>query len=851
MLSHPLIVMTVVSSSDADPLSAMQELTSIHHTPACFTNGQYDPSVQRVFVLLDDASTRQKDPLIILRSLQNYFPTASTKLLTINTLPVTNPNLHQPDMWSRYLIPKFFPQHAPSVDLSKVLPISQTTQQPVIGCRLSGDDFMKLQDFCVWLFSEQIAPHVERRLAILSNQVNETKKGMKNVLKSFWRKPRDESDFSRGGVKYRYDKIETQIMLLADMSFMIKDYETALSMYRLVKDDYKSDKSNLHFAQTTLMICVCQMLTEPHKYKEIYGQLEIIGQCIGGGLEVPHAAMYLALLCSELYTFHNNYRAPLESAKILLIAATTLSSRYPLQSSLLMERAANFFLQGNQTRKYVLHQVLAGNKLFKCGTQPAKHAAICFAVSLVILEKSAWADIKAKLAKALTRDLKNGTSDGARRSLLFMLKMLFIALKDGNEFQDSAALMDAVSVLNEIQSNSLWGNLRVREGWSSIPTREILLGSVPVEPFSELVTTSVVEICDFPVPNINPATVRLIEPTNGVFSLSSAAGLAAADLLERDRLLRLYHVERNWVEEQRQVGSVPDANGTNNSNQDDRPPVKSLHERWVKALNELESGGNGKDTSMDTASKLHRVPLGERLYVTATLHNKLPVDVALSKLRCLLEPAEAFELHETKQTIHPDESVEVTLTASPKVVGRYELNTLGWNIGDNLSVRQSVVKQGPLLQKTQQQRSSGARGVDRSLHFEVVAEEPLLGMVFEGLSPEVLQGQLLKATLVLRNYGAAPARDIYLKMSNPSFVFYLNRPDLTGGQIMDFCGQSCTLVHLAEVVVQPGKEVRLDAWIRMVQPGVQKVHLLAVYYNANTDITTTSSPRTSFVSVQV
>lgn len=48
-------------------------------------------------------------------------------------------------------------------------------------------------------------------------------------------------------------------------------------------------------------------------------------------------------------------------------------------------------------------------------------------------------------------------------------------------------------------------------------------------------------------------------------------------------------------------------------------------------------------------------------------------------------------------------------------------------------------------------------------------------MEFEGLSPEVLQGQLLKATLVLRNEGAATAGEVFIKLSQPLFVFYLSQ----------------------------------------------------------------------------
>lgn len=119
-------------------------------------------------------------------------------------------------------------------------------------------------------------------------QVNETRKGVKNVLKSFWRKPRDEAispssspKSSQGlSIRYRYDRIETQILLLADISFIIKDYETALSMYKLVRDDYKADKSNFHLAHTYIMIALCYFLAEPHRVRDVQSQLEAIAQIL-------------------------------------------------------------------------------------------------------------------------------------------------------------------------------------------------------------------------------------------------------------------------------------------------------------------------------------------------------------------------------------------------------------------------------------------------------------------------------------------------------------------------------------------------------------------------------------------
>ena len=41
---------------------------------------------------------------------------------------------------------------------------------------------------------------------------------------------------------YPASGIESQIRTLADYAFMLRDYETAKSMYSMVKEDFKADK---------------------------------------------------------------------------------------------------------------------------------------------------------------------------------------------------------------------------------------------------------------------------------------------------------------------------------------------------------------------------------------------------------------------------------------------------------------------------------------------------------------------------------------------------------------------------------------------------------------------------------
>lgn len=40
----------------------------------------------------------------------------------------------------------------------------------------------------------------------------------------------------------RFDRIESQIRLLADSAFVMRDFDTAAEMYRMARDDFKSDR---------------------------------------------------------------------------------------------------------------------------------------------------------------------------------------------------------------------------------------------------------------------------------------------------------------------------------------------------------------------------------------------------------------------------------------------------------------------------------------------------------------------------------------------------------------------------------------------------------------------------------
>ncbi|RYH31676.1 hypothetical protein EON65_02190 [archaeon] len=832
MMSHPLLILTVVATSDVDPVAAMLELASVHHTPACFTNGQYEPLVQRGYVLLDDVGERTKDPFAVLRTLHARFPPSNTKLISINTLPATSPHLQQPDMWSKFATPRYFPQHCPVLE-EGVVPRDSRTGKPVLGCRLSGDDFMRLREFCVWLFNEQIVPAIEKRLTVLNKLVKDARGGMKNVISRFWRKPRDESDSPKGGVKYRHDKIETQTLMLADTSFMVRDYETASSMYKLARDDYKSDKSILHLSYTLLMIAICQLITEPQKYREIQGYLETLSQCLLPNLELVHSNAILSVLCAEVYVASSYGRAPLESARVLLLAAQNLS-KYPVLTGLLVERASLFLLQGFQIRRYISHCILAGSKLQKCGAMPAQHAMTCFATAMMLIEKGHWGDMKTKLTKALAQDLKTGSVLARQRALMLLLKVLASLVNDSRDVTSQNGVMDAISVLNEVRTDGGWGNIRINEGWSYCPTREYLLGPLPIgslEDGTDSNAISKIEVCGLSIPQIDMGSIEILEPING-FDEEMLHTISPDLLRERDMMKELLAAERLVIS--KQLTEVE--------------KERLLAREWAQITRKYRcSVAKAKD---DFVTQKRSVPLGEKVWCKVQMTNKLPIDLTLSNLCLGIDRGDCFAIKQVQSRLNADQTVEVLLQAEPKVAGSFKLTNMQWSLSEALTIKQSLYCQGPLLQKTLKQRANRERGEDLRLQFDVVPASPLLRMSMDGLSSDGLQGQVIKSKLRILNEGAAVAQSIYIKCSHPCFLFYYAEDDSANTQAggkkpIDFVGYSTTVVELSGITIVPGKELVLDVWLRMSNAGAQYLSLLASY-NSPEDIS-----RHSFISVQM
>mmetsp|Transcript_6872 Transcript_6872/g.10438 ORF Transcript_6872/g.10438 Transcript_6872/m.10438 type:complete len:723 (+) Transcript_6872:152-2320(+) len=302
-MSQPLVCLLVCSTSDyvnANLDACIQDLAHPHNLPKRFYGGTSPPwdatKLKREVVVLHDAVEGPQQS-VDLESLENqlkmnYGPNAS--LLTINSIvPSMAAALEQEetsDLW-----------HGGGTR----------------GNALSVSDRLNIRRYLAHLVASSLLPQMERRIAELNAFVTEKKKGVRNVFRGIFGgvvgSSSTSSSTNKTGGKtmdgttgastsspsnatstgsskeaqfptYRFDSIEAQARLLADSLFLMKDYEAAFSIYKLIKDDYKSERAMLQYAsvQEHMALCLFHMMNdrEASYYnantttKEMFGYLE-------------------------------------------------------------------------------------------------------------------------------------------------------------------------------------------------------------------------------------------------------------------------------------------------------------------------------------------------------------------------------------------------------------------------------------------------------------------------------------------------------------------------------------------------------------------------------------------------
>lgn len=241
------VVVVVASSEPAGVGAAVEELASMRHLAPGFADGRFDARVTpRHVVIVHDSEHGASVAQDALAAARNALSAAIAAAPAVTRLIALG---GEEDVGGEEGACSDVPHDA---------------RFP----RLTAADAGGLRRLAAELVHAVVVPALERRVAALHTNVAASRRGVRNVLKSWLRLPRDaglQPHASAGAPatlagpdmsppQYPHETIEAQIRLLADTAFAVGDLETALAHYRLARDDFKRDRALLHAGAAHEMI---------------------------------------------------------------------------------------------------------------------------------------------------------------------------------------------------------------------------------------------------------------------------------------------------------------------------------------------------------------------------------------------------------------------------------------------------------------------------------------------------------------------------------------------------------------------------------------------------------------------
>ncbi len=267
MFSHPILLLYVVASQEphgsAGPAALASSMLDPRNLPAPMVSGQYNRNVPSMVLVLHDnqaaaaaaaAGASAPDPAKVARKVcaGSGMPAEAVKVLRINSLPPAGTDGQQPDMWTGCMSWSARETARAQLLAAEAPPPSEgpvpNGQRP--GGLLAPEDMIEIQKFASDLVQSTVVRQIENRIFSLSGSISKARSGFKNTLKSWWRKPKDSSSSNASRAHsspraaaqvllYESASIESQVRLLADLLFMVQDYDGAYRYYGMVRDDYK------------------------------------------------------------------------------------------------------------------------------------------------------------------------------------------------------------------------------------------------------------------------------------------------------------------------------------------------------------------------------------------------------------------------------------------------------------------------------------------------------------------------------------------------------------------------------------------------------------------------------------
>lgn len=706
-----------------------------------------------MYVLVHDTSVAPTNESLISAAflrLQSRFSPRFTRLLALR--PLTSPP-HAPS--EPVHCPLFFPRDAPPVS------VSANTRSA------SSDDFIALTRFTHEIFSTEIVPELERRVDHLSKHVSEHRKGVKNVLRSFWRKPdvsiRAPSEASPDSVRYRFDSSEGQTLLLADTFFALRDYEAAYSTYKLLREDFRADNSTFHLCHICVMMAACQLCIEPRyggkdldgnlrAFKESAFQSTVSSAGSAQTSELVTTSLCLALLAASMYVSPQfiTIKAPKDAAAMLIAAAyfsrygigaarrresDQYGCAYPFLTGLLTERASICFALAKQHRKYALYAVIAAHTFLSSDSPAtAKHGLTLLASASGVSSRAGWTSLQGSAALTILSVLEALQGEAAAALLVLLCTLRDCLVSEGGAPMASVAL-------RRLLSDPRFLSYSVAPEWRQVNIVSALQSQLSVTALTQ--SPSVLTVSDLQVPSLDMGSVSLLVPMNGLADLLPISGRRKSLHKELLKLSMLFEYEFAGMQSSSTLAQQ----------------VK----QYMSKADEVQV------LAWSRPACLSVYPEGENVTVRFVLFNPLDLDLVVSDVKVHVTSAHANGSSSSSalSSLHlqPLESSHLDVALTNCAQGVHVVDSVEWTVNGSMRTRCSVRKPGELLHKTMQERCTRARAEDESLVFRVNGPAELLRISIDSLKDAVCNGETLDVTLHVHNDGSVAASSLLIKIS--------------------------------------------------------------------------------------
>ncbi|XP_065855905.1 uncharacterized protein [Euphorbia lathyris] len=697
---HPVACLLVVSSKDEHPINRFVDLFNTDKLPSLLNDGAMDPKILKHYLLVHDNQDGSSEKATkLLMEMKNTFGSNDCHVLCINSSQDGEME-HEENLWAPY----------------KSVPYPDQR----LGCFINIDDCNEIKDLMQELSSKHIIPYMEEKVRLLNQQVAATRKGFRNQIKNlWWRKGKEETQDSPDGPTYTFSSIESQIRVLGDYAFMLRDYELAMSNLRLISTDYKLDKAWKRYAGVQEMMGLTFFMLDQSRKEAEYCMENAFNTYLKLGLSGQQNATRCALWWIEMLKTRDQYK---EAATVYF----RIYSEELLYSAVMLEQASYCYLlsQPPMLHKYGFHLVLSGDRYRKC--DEVKHAIRTFRRAISVYKGTTWSYIKDH-----------------------------IYFHIGQWYASLGMYDTAVTHMLEVLTCS----------HQSKTTQEVFLRE-----FLQIIekTGKSFEVLRLQLPVIKISSLKVLFEDRRTYASPTVASVRESlwHSLEEDMIPSLTTARTNWLELQSKLlpkrykeSNICVAGEAIEVNVEFENPLKiPISISGVSLICQHFESEEMKSDASGSATEL----LKEQEYKSL---GEMSSDTSL------------FTLSEVNITLGGNETTLVKLRVTPKVEGNLKIAGIGWKLSGSI-VSYFNLESNLAKRKIVKGRRNTKPSPSSDLEFIVIKSLPKLEGFIHSLPEKAYAGDLRHLVLELKNQSESSVKNLKMNISHPRFLSIGNHEDL-------------------------------------------------------------------------